>query len=419
MPGRDPVEVTVDVGGRELLAGTLWINERGGQAATFRYADSYLASPDSYDLDPVLPKAAGVFHTPPGRAMFNAFADSAPDRWGENLMRRAERERARATSSTPRTLGKADFLLGVRDDTRQGAIRFRQPGTGTYYSTHRNAVPRLFELPRLLRAVDHLDTEGAADHDLKDLIDAGSSLGGTRPKAVVTDASGRLAIAKFPRAGSDEWNVSGWEELELRLARRAGLDVAESELVQVAGRNVLIVDRFDRCDGQRTGFTSALTMLEATDGEQRSYLEIAEVIERHSPKANADLRELYGRIIFSILTANTDDHLRNHAFLRKRRGWALSPAYDLNPNPDRPTRLSTAIDLDDTSASVETALSVCGYFRLSIAEARERIAGIEQATAGWRAEAVALGLPAYQISRMTDAFENEQRGVARQIGAAS
>lgn len=160
-------------------------------------------------------------------------------------------------------------------------------------------------------------------------------------------------------------------------------------------------------------------MLEATDGEQRSYLEIAEVIERHSPKANADLRELYGRIIFSILTANTDDHLRNHAFLRKRRGWALSPAYDLNPNPDRPTRLSTAIDLDDTSASVETALSVCGYFRLSTAEARERIAGIEQATAGWRGEAAALGLPAYQISRMTDAFENEQRRVARQIGAVS
>lgn len=149
MPGRDPVEVTVDVGGQELLAGTLWINERGGQAATFRYADSYLASPDSYDLDPALPKAAGAFHTPPGRAMFNAFADSAPDRWGENLMRRAERERARATSSTPRTLGKADFLLGVRDDTRQGAIRFRQPGTGTYYSTHRNVVPRLIQLPRL------------------------------------------------------------------------------------------------------------------------------------------------------------------------------------------------------------------------------------------------------------------------------
>ncbi|MGH3164903.1 MAG: type II toxin-antitoxin system HipA family toxin [Trebonia sp.] len=411
----DPIEVTVDIGGRELVAGTLWIHERGGQAATFRYADSYLASPDSYELDPVLPKAAGAFHTPSGRAMFNGFADSAPDRWGENLMRRAERERARRATTAPRTLGKADFLLGVRDDARQGAVRFREPGTNAYYSMHRNAVPRLIELPRLLRAVDRLDAEGAFDSDLKDLIDAGSSLGGARPKAAVIDSSGRLAIAKFPRTDNDEWNVAGWEELELRLARRAGLDVAQSEIVLVAGRNVLIVDRFDRHDAQRTGFASALTMLEATDGEQRSYLEIAEVIERHSPQATTDLWELYRRIIFSILTGNTDDHLRNHAFLRKRRGWALSPAYDLNPNPDRPARLSTAIDLDDTSASIETALSVHGYFRLSNAAARTLVSDVERATSGWRIEATALGLPASQVTRMADAFETDQRRIARTL----
>jgi serine/threonine-protein kinase HipA len=415
MPGRDPVEVTVEIEGRELVAGTLWIHERGGQAATFRYTDSYLASPDSYGLDPVLPKAAGAFHTQPGRAMFNAFADSAPDRWGENLTRRAERERARLAATTPRTLGKADFLLGVRDDTRQGAVRFRQPGADAYYSTHRNAVPRLIELPRLLRAVDHLDAEGTLDSDLKDLIEAGSSLGGARPKAAVIDSSGRLAIAKFPRTDNDDWNVAGWEELELRLARHAGLDVARSELALVAGRNVLIVDRFDRHGPRRTGFASALTMLEAADGEQRSYLEIAEVIERYSPRATADLRELYRRIIFSVLTGNTDDHLRNHAFLRERRGWALSPAYDLNPNPDRPTRLSTAIDLDDTSASIETALSVCRYFRLSAAEARTLISDVERATAGWRTEAATLGLPANQVSRMASAFETDQRRIARTL----
>ena len=167
MPGRDPVEVTVQVSGRELAAGTLWINERGTATATFRYADSYLANPDSYPLDPALPKSSGVFHAPPGKAMFSAFADSAPDRWGENLMRRAERERARAASVTPRTLGKADFLLGVRDDARQGAIRFRQPGTADYYSSHEHGVPRLVQLPRLLRAVDHLNVEGATDRDLE------------------------------------------------------------------------------------------------------------------------------------------------------------------------------------------------------------------------------------------------------------
>jgi serine/threonine-protein kinase HipA len=413
MAGRDPVEVTVPLAGREVVAGTLWVHERGGQSATFRYADAYLASPISYALDPALPKASGVFHTTPGKAMFNAFADSAPDRWGENLMRRAERERARSASAAPRSLGKADFLLGVRDDTRQGAIRFRAPGTGAYYSQHRNAVPRLIELPRLLRAIDHLDAEDLADRDLKDLIDAGSSLGGARPKAAVIDSTGRLAIAKFPRVGSDEWDVAGWEEVELRLARRAGLTVAESELVTVAGRNVLTVDRFDRRDGNRTGFTSALTMLEASDGERRSYLEIAEAIELHSPRPTADLRELYRRVIFSILTSNTDDHLRNHAFLRERHGWTLSPAYDLNPNPNDSGRLSTAIDLDDTTASIELALSVSGYFRIQPAEARALIAGVEQATALWQREATGLGLPRTQIDLMANAYETSQRQAAR------
>ncbi|WP_239308702.1 HipA N-terminal domain-containing protein, partial [Frankia sp. Cj3] len=200
MAGRDPVEVTVEIDGQETAAGTLWLHDRGGQSATFRYADAYLTNPAGYDLDPALARAAGVFHTPPGSAIFNAFADSAPDRWGENLMRRAERERARAAAATPRTLGKADFLLGVRDDTRQGGVRFRQPASATYYSTHRHAVPRLIDLARLLRAADHVRTEGDVDRDLADLIDAGSSLGGARPKAAVRDASGRLSIAKFPRS---------------------------------------------------------------------------------------------------------------------------------------------------------------------------------------------------------------------------
>jgi serine/threonine-protein kinase HipA len=415
MAGREPVEVSVETGGRELTAGTLWVHDRGGQTATFRYADSYLASPDSYDLDPALPKSSGVFHTPSGRAMFSALADSAPDRWGENLMRREERERARAIDATPRTLGKADFLLGVRDDARQGAVRFRRPGSTSYYSAHEHAVPRLIELPRLLHAVDHLDTEGTLDRDLRDLIAAGSSLGGARPKAAVVDVSGRLAIAKFPRTGSDEWDVEGWEEVELRLARRAGIDVAASQLVQIAGRHVLVVDRFDRRDGKRTGFASALTMLEAADGEQHSYLEIADTIERHSPRPTADLQELYRRILFSVLTANTDDHLRNHAFLRTGRGWALSPAYDLNPSPDNPARLSTAIDLDDTSASIENALSVSRYFRLATAQARTLVAEVEEATSGWRREAEQLGLPRQQIDRMTDAFETSQRRIARLV----
>ena len=324
-------------------------------------------------------------------------------------MRREERERARAAAATPRTLGKADFLLGVRDDTRQGAIRFRRPQGGSYYSAHRNAVPRLIEVARLLRAAERLEAEGIFDSDIADLIDAGGSLGGARPKAAITDASGRLTIAKFPRSGSDEWDAPAWEEVQLRLARQAGLTVAESELLPIAGRHVLLVDRFDRQRGHRIGFASALTMLEASDGEQRSYLEIGEVIERYSPKADADLRELYRRIIFSILTANTDDHLRNHAFLRGRKGWALSPP--TISTPTRTTRrLSTAIDFDDNRASIETAISVSGYFRLPAAEARTIIGDVERATSHWRHEAAGLGLPRRQIDRMVDAYETSARG---------
>jgi serine/threonine-protein kinase HipA len=412
---REPIEVTVETGERELVAGTLWVHERGGQSATFRYTDEYLANPYSYDLDPTLPKSSGMFQTPPGKPMFNAFADSAPDRWGENLMRREERDRAQVALTAPRTLLQADFLLGVRDDTRQGAIRFRDPGTGNYYSVHHKAVPRLIAMPRLLRAADRLNTGNSTDSDIEDLIDAGSSLGGARPKAAVITSSGELAIAKFPRAGSDDWNVAGWEKLELSLARQAGVHVAESELVSVDGRSVLVVNRFDREKEHRIGFASALTMLEASDGEQHSYLEIADVIERHSGHPEADLHELYRRIVFSILTGNTDDHLRNHGFLRQRQSWNLSPAYDLNPNPDSPDRLKTAIDLDDTRASIETTLSVAGFFRLSPQEARSIILRIERATRNWRNEAAELGLPRREIDRMAIAFESPQRNVARAL----
>lgn len=412
MAGREAVEITVEIDGQELVAGTVWVHEQRTETTTFRYSESYLASTVSYDLDPALPKTAGIFQSPPGRPLFSAFADSAPDRWGQNLMRREERERAAAANSTPRSLRNADFLLGVRDDVRQGAIRFRRPGTRNYYSTHRSAVPHLIELPRLLNAVDHLDDDDADSRDLRDLIDAGSSLGGARPKAAVIDSSGQLAIAKFPRSASDEWDVAGWEEVELRLARRSGLMVSDSRLTKVAGRHVLIVDRFDRPAGRRAGFASALTMLEAADGEQRSYLEIAEAIELQSPTPTADLRELYRRIVFSVLTGNTDDHLRNHAFLRRGRGWALSPAYDLNPNPDRPDRLSTAIDLDHPKADIETALSVSGYFRLTLAEARSEVTSVRDATSGWRSEAADLNLPHREMDLMAQAFETEQRRAA-------
>lgn len=414
------IEVLVDIGGVPVLAGSLWVHEGGTESATFGYADAYLDDPRAYDLAPALPRSAGEFHTAVGHKMFSVFADSAPDRWGRALMGRGEKARAGAQGQTPRSLREADYLLGVRDDTRQGAIRFRVPG-GQYCSTRPTAVPKLVDLGRLLHGVEHLDKGGQViDADLGDLIDAGSSLGGARPKAGVLDTSGRLAIAKFPRNRSDEWSVSGWEKLTLDLASRAGIDVAPSRLVPVLHDRdpVLVVDRFDRDPaGRRIGFASALTMLEAGDRERRSYLEIADVIERLSLRPGADLAQLYRRIVFSILVANTDDHLRNHAFLRTGSGWALAPAYDLNPNPESPSRLSTAITLDDRSASIENALSVARYFRLSEKDAASVVREVEAATREWRVMARSLGLRADQADVMASALDTDQRRIAATLSA--
>ena len=255
------------------------------------------------------------------------FSDGAPDRWGRSLMQREEHDRMRWTSTRPRPLTTADFLLGTRDELRQGAIRLRRPGAGKYWSDGDAAIPQLLFLPKLLAASDEF-LAGETDGDwqaIKDLVDAGSSLGGARPKAAVRTAEGELAFAKFPRKLSDEWDVSSWEKLESDLAGRCGITVARSDLENVAGRPVLIVRRFDRDGGRRVGFASALTMLEGTDFDQRSYLEIAEVLAAGSDHPNRDLEELFRRIVFSVLTSNTDDHLRNHGFLRRERGLGAVP----------------------------------------------------------------------------------------------
>ncbi|MGH9072714.1 MAG: type II toxin-antitoxin system HipA family toxin [Acidimicrobiales bacterium] len=413
---REPVEVTAAVGDEELVAGTLWVHDRQGQSATFRYDQTYLSHPLAYELDPTLPLGAGVIQTRPGKEMFNAFSDSAPDRWGQNLMRRQERNRAAAAGTRPRTLTGADFLLGAHDELRQGGIRFRRPDTTDYWSPAQHGVPRLVSLPRLLDASDRLSGDDVDTQAIRDLVNAGSSLGGARPKASVLTNRGELAIAKLPHSGGDQWDVPGWEKLEADLAFRTGINTASSELVQVRGGNVLISHRFDREGRHRVGFASALTMLEASDGDRRSYLEIAEVAEVHSPQAEADLAELYRRVVFSAMTANTDDHLRNHGFLRTNNGWRLAPAYDLNPNPDNPGQLTTAIDLDDATCNVDLVLSVAGYFRLSDDDAKQIVTEVETATRDWRSHAHALGLAGVEVARMEQAFDNRFRSEACRLG---
>jgi serine/threonine-protein kinase HipA len=386
------------------------------ESASFIYNDGYLADPDAYALDPSLPLVTGSLQTPVSRALFGAFSDCSPDRWGRTLLARREAARAKDAGTAPGSLSEADVLLGVRDDLRQGALRFRLSEDGPYLAQD-SGVPVLTDLPALLDIAERVESGTADFGDLNRLFRAGSSLGGARPKAHVIDSDGRIAIAKFPSASSDTWNVMAWEKVSLDLARRAGIAVPDSRLIRIGDRTVLIVDRFDRQGTDRIGYASAMTMLEASDGDQRSYLEIAQVIEEQSPAVTDELRQLWRRICFTILISNTDDHLRNHGFLHERaESWRLSPAFDMNPNPaPGPKELSTAVDFNDFHASIDTLMGIAEYCRMDAREAVDVLAQVTSAVGHWRTTAISQGLPQAEIEKMEPAFEHAERDRAESI----
>jgi serine/threonine-protein kinase HipA len=406
-----PVLVSLELDGRDVRVGTVWGHRRGrAESATFQYDPAWLEHPSAYPLDPALPLVSGPFQTAAGQALFGAMSDGAPDRWGRALRRRAELRRARAEGVTPRTIGKMDHLLGVRDDTRQGALRYRTDPRGPFLATPESGVPAMLELPRLLAASTRVERDADDEEDLRLLLRAGSSLGGARPKASVLTPDRRLAIAKFPSVRADEWDVMRWEMTALDIAADAGLATPERALIDVAGRAVLVLLRFDRRAGARLGYLSAMSMLEAADGEQHSYLEIADAITAGSAAPDADLAELWGRMALSMLISNTDDHLRNHGFLRVRHGWRLAPCFDLNPNPGPGNHVrSLAVDEADMAAPIATLLEVAGYFRLGASDAIRILSRIESAVSRWRDRAGANGLGGQECSRMEPAFEHQRR----------
>lgn len=414
------IEVIVQIAGTDVRAGDLWAHRRGNaESATFAYDRAYLASPDAYALDPALPLVDGPLQTPERRKLFGALTDCAPDRWGRRLMLRGERHLAREEERAERSFGEVDYLLGARDDMRQGALRFRRSGTGTFLAADRDGVPLLVTLPELLSSSERVERDEETDEDLLMLQRGGSSLGGARPKAHVIDEDGTPAIAKFPSPRNDDWDVMRWEAVASSLARSAGIRTAPTRLLELDGRSVLLVSRFDRSGDRRIGYASAMTMLGAADGETRSYLEIAEAIEENSVNVDDDLAELWRRIAFSILISNTDDHLRNHGFLRtSTAGWSLAPAFDVNPDPDPgPKQLSTAVDFTDTAARIETALETAPYFGLDGAATSRILGEVSTATSGWRDAAAATKLSKKAIEQMAPAFEHEQQQIARELAA--
>jgi serine/threonine-protein kinase HipA len=403
--------VYVDLQGQPQFVGRLWTRTRKErESATFEYDKAWFAHEERFSLEPALKLGPGPFHTPSEKPLFGAIGDSAPDRWGRVLMRRAERRRAEREGRTPRTLREADYLLTVDDEARQGALRFAEREGGPYLAElGPTKIPPLIELPRLLSAAEHVVSDTGSDEDLRLLLAPGSSLGGARPKASVRDRDGHLAIAKFPNKG-DEVNTVLWEAVALTLAEKAGIPVPEWRLESAADKPVILSRRFDREVTRRLPFLSAMSMLGAKDNEARSYLEFVDVLRQNGAAPKEDMHALWRRIVFSILISNTDDHLRNHGFLwAGPAGWRLSPAYDLNPVPVdiKPRVLTTAIDLDDTTASLKLAMQVASYFELAQKEARQIAAEVGHVISGWQRTAAKLGLTAAEIDRMASAFEHE------------
>lgn len=403
--------VYMDIAGTPVLVGRLWSRIRKQrETGTFEYDASWLKRADRFALEPALILSEGPYHTGADRPMFGAIGDSAPDRWGRALMRRAERRAAEREGRQSRTLFEMDFLLQVDDEARAGALRFAEKEGGPFLAeADKFRIPPIVELNRLLAAAERVIDDKDSEEDLRLLIAPGSSLGGARPKASVRDKDGHLSIAKFPHK-EDSSHVVLWEGVALTLAARARIAVSEWHVVQIGKKACLILRRFDRKNGARVPLLSAMSMLGAADNENHTYLEIAEALRQQGASPNDDLKELWRRIVFNVLISNTDDHLRNHAFLyESQKGWRLSPAYDMNPVPVdvKPRILTTAIDPEDNSASIDLALAAAEYFGLKKAEAKAIAGEVGAAVAGWRQEAQKAGITKTEIDRMASAFEHD------------
>ena len=403
-------EVHVSLSGRTQRVGLARSNVvRGRETVLFEYASEWLGNGNRFPLAPDLPLTRGAFPPPAGQVMHGSLGDSAPDTWGRRLMQRAERRNAEREDRAVRTLMESDYLLGVADETRLGALRFRRVREDDFLACPRTGVPALVELGRLLQSTERILRDEETDEDLQMIFAPGSSLGGARPKASVIDQHGRLSIAKFPKE-SDEYSIETWEEIALRLAKRAGIATPHHELVHVAGKAVLLSRRFDREGDHRIPFLSAMAMLGARDGEGGSYPEMVDALVSQGARAKQDAHELYRRVAFNVLVSNLDDHLRNHGFLwRGRSGWTLSPAYDLNPVPtDLKARvLTTNIDPVESTCSIELLEEAAGYYALPLAGSRAILKEVAQATQAWRTVAQEVGASSAEIHRMSSAFEHD------------
>ena len=394
------------------LMGRLYVSViKGGETYSFEYDREWLKKIGlSLTLDPELMPYTGRQY-PAGRNIFGLFADASPDRWGRVLMNKRERILAEKEGRKPSKLYDSDYLLGVYDETRMGGIRFKLCSDGPFLSDDQEtAAPPWATLRTLEEASRKYESDegGLSEKWLNQLIKPGSSLGGARPKATVADTNGELWIAKFP-SRHDENDSGAWEMTAHDLAALCGLNVPEAKLEKFSPLgSTFLVKRFDRTGGRRVHFASAMTLLGKKDGasaaDGSSYLEIAAFIKSYGAQPKKDLAELWRRIVFNMAITNTDDHLRNHAFILTGKGWSLSPLYDVNPVPYG-DELSLNVDEADNSISIALAVQTAPRFGIPVADAEAYAAEILKTVRDhWAGIASGYGLTRRQIEEMRPAF---------------
>jgi serine/threonine-protein kinase HipA len=404
----DDLEVWLDCDlGPPCLVGTL-AHDRG--QIRFRYERAWLGDPRAFALDPDLTLDDAPFFPKPELGNFGIFLDSSPDRWGQTLMKRREALLAKDEKRAPRTLYAWDFLIGVQDFTRQGALRFRLAGTEEFLANEKMAAPPITTLRELEAVAYQLSGRRIDDLDalrkwLTVLVAPGASLGGARPKANFTETDGSLWIGKFP-ARDDDRDIGAWEHVVHGLAGMACVDVPPAKSVRLNSEfHTFCVQRFDRAHGERRFYASAMTLLRKEHSEGTSYLELAQFLRAHGDGAHVgqDLEQLFRRVAFNVAVGNRDDHLRNHGFVLAATGWRLAPAFDANPNVDKGEHVLNLDDVDNRP-SLKTVLTTAEFYGIAPERAGQVVEEVACAVDGWQDAARKAGIARGDVELTAGAF---------------
>ena len=389
---------------------------RGSDSYGFCYSNEWLKDYGSLFLSDDLNNYPGQQYTTPGKDIFGCFSDALPDRWGRTLINRREQILAKEENRPVRRLSSFDYLIGIEDFSRMGAFRFKESINGDYINASEILrIPPLTDIRELIAASSEI--EKSEDENrlpemrwIAQLVQPGSSLGGARPKASVIDENRILCIAKFP-SRKDDYDVGLWEHFSHLLAKKAGVNAAETRVISTSDKyHTLLSRRFDRREeGKRIHFASAMTLLGLNDGNNANtghgYLDIVDFILQNCTNVEDNLQELYRRVAFNICVGNTDDHFRNHGFLLTAKGWTLSPAYDMNPSLNE--YQSLLINSSNNKSDLNELLNSCEEYMLQKQSAQQIISEVLNAVKKWRLLATRLGIVKSEQERFATVFERQ------------